>query len=82
MWSISGIVSILLQNCEMVGESPCGMFELAVINNIVIYFRNNLEFAAKYQSHRLYRVELIHQLVQPLLCYKASGEILYHGAWR
>ena len=43
------------------------MFELAVINSVVIYFRNNPEFAGKYQSHKLYRAELIHQLVQPLL---------------
>ena len=49
---------------------------------MVIYFRNNPEFAAKYQSHKLYRVELIHQLVQSLLDYKASSEISYFGAGR
>ena len=39
------------------------MFELSVINSMVIYNKNNPVFAAKYQSHKLYRVELIHQLV-------------------
>ena len=58
------------------------IFQLAVINSMVIYFRNNPEFAAKYQSHKLCRVQLIHQLAQPLLDCKASGEISYYGAGR
>ena len=65
MRSISDIVSILSQACEMVEESLCENVwtGMAVINSMVIYFRNNPVFAVKYQSHKLYREELIHQLV-------------------
>ena len=54
----------------------------AVINSMVIYFKSNSEFAVKYQTHKLYRVELIHQPVQPLLDCKASGEISYYSVGR
>ena len=54
---------------------------MAVINSMVIFLKNS-EFAVKYQSHKLYRVQLIHQIVQPLLDFKASGEISYYCAGR
>ena len=65
MRSISDMVSILSQDCEMVEESLCENVStgMAVINSMVIYFRNNPVFVVKYQSHKLYREELIHQLV-------------------
>ena len=43
------------------------MFELSIINAMVLYFTANPEFAKKHQSHKKFRVMLVHALVEPLL---------------
>jgi len=53
------------------------VFELCVINSMIIYFKKHPEFQQKYQSHKKFREMLVHDLVQPLLDKISSGEIVY-----
>ena len=43
------------------------MFEMNIINAMVLYFTGNPELAKKRQSHKKFRVMLVHELVEPLL---------------
>ena len=58
------------------------MFELSWQLSIVWWFFLKYWVWRKYQSHKLYRVELTHQLVQRLLDCKASSENSYYCAGR
>ena len=51
------------------------VFELSVINAMILYHLNYPEKEAKYQSHKKFRLELVHQLVQPLLDVKAERNV-------
>ena len=41
------------------------MFEMCVMNAMVLYFIANPEFAKKHQSHKKFRVMLVHEIVEP-----------------
>ena len=43
------------------------VFELATINAMILYHQKYPDKMKAYQSHKKFRIELIHQLVQPLL---------------
>ena len=43
------------------------MLELCIINAMVLYFSANPAFSKKRQAHKLFRIQLVHELVQPLL---------------
>ena len=51
------------------------LFEFSVINNMIIYHNRHPDLANKYQSHKKYREELIHELVQPLLDRKVDENV-------
>ena len=46
--------------------------ELWIINAMVLYFAAYPDFAKQCQAHKLFRVQLAHELVQPLLDAKAA----------
>ena len=50
------------------------MLELCIINAMVLYFCANPDLAKKWQAHKLFRIQLVHELVQPLLNCIADGE--------
>ena len=54
------------------------LFELSVINAMVIHFHNNPDNSKKYQAHKKFRLELIHSMVQPLLN-RRSSEIVWRS---
>ena len=43
------------------------MLELCIINAMVLYFSTNPAFSKNRQAHKLFRTQLVHELVQPLL---------------
>ena len=49
------------------------LFELSVINAMVIYFHNYPDLGRKSNAHKKFRIALIHQLVQTLLDVRANN---------
>ena len=48
------------------------MFELAIINAMVLYFDQNESLAKNRSSHKHFRISLIHELVHPLFTQRAD----------
>ena len=49
------------------------LFELCIVNSMVVYFHRNPQFKQRTQAHRLYREILAHELMQPFLDKRANG---------
>ena len=49
------------------------LFELCIVNSMVVYFHRNPQFKQRKQAHRLYREILAHELMQPFLDKRANG---------
>ena len=55
------------------------MLELCSINALVLYFVAHPYLAKKRQEHKLFRIQLVHDLAQPLLDSQASVENEVHS---
>ena len=51
------------------------LFELCIINAMVVYFNKNIEFSKRRQAHKLFHEILGHELVQLLLDKHSNGDI-------
>ena len=54
------------------------LFELCIINAMVLHFAANTDFAKRRQAHELFRIQLAQELVQPLLDTKAQVGNVVH----
>lgn len=55
------------------------LLELCIVNAMVLHFNANPEFAKKRQAHKLFRIQLVHELVQPLLNSRDDPNIDNHS---
>ena len=51
------------------------LFELCIINAMVVYFNKNIEFSKRRQAHKLFHEILAHELVQLLVDKHSNGDI-------
>ena len=55
------------------------LFEMCIVNAMCIFFEKNPEFAKKKNSHKIFRLELVHEMVQLYLDIRTDEELETRG---